>query len=246
MKTKNHIVQSMLLADINSLTPHLERVDHCSGDLFAERGDPIRYACFPEGAVTALLASTETRHKIAVGMIGHEGMVGSAALEGATHWHYDVCVRAANSTALRIEIERLLDLCRRSETLRELLLRFAGSLAVQVGTTSVANLIGSIERRLARWILLYHDRLPGDEITMTHEEISIMLGIRRASATDVLHILEGEQAVKSVRGRIIVRDRARLEAIAGEFYGDAEADYRRMIGEFGKGRAIEEQSRKVA
>jgi hypothetical protein len=90
---------------------------------------------------------------------------------------------------------------------------------------------------MARWILLYHDRLEGDEFPMTHEEIGIMLGVRRASATDILHILEGERAIHNARGRLVIRDRARLEEIAGDTYGEVEATYRALIGRFGKGNA---------
>jgi hypothetical protein len=114
------------------------------------------------------------------------------------------------------------------------MLRFAGYFTLQVSRAAVTNLIEPLERRMARWILLYHDRLEGDEISMTHEEIGIMLGVRRASATDVLTSLKGLRAIRSERGRLVVRDRYLLEQIAGETYGDAEADYRRMIGPFGK------------
>ncbi len=95
--------------------------------------------------------------------------------------------------------------------------------------TIVSNLIHSVERRTGRWILLYQDRVGGDEISLTHEELGLMLGIRRASITDALHYLEGERAIVGARGRVIVRDRARLEALAEETYGHAEAQYRRLL-----------------
>jgi CRP-like cAMP-binding protein len=99
-----------------------------------------------------------------------------------------------------------------------------------MGRTIASNLIHSVERRTARWILLYHDRLERDEITMTHEELGNTLGVRQASITSALHVLEGENAIRGYRGRIIVRDRAALVAFAGGTYGFAEAEYRRLIG----------------
>jgi hypothetical protein len=82
---------------------------------------------------------------------------------------------------------------------------------------------------MARWILLYHDRVQGDEITLTHEEFRLMLGVRRSSVTDALHRLEAERAVRGLRGRVVVRDREKLLELAGGTYGKPEATYRRLI-----------------
>jgi hypothetical protein len=80
-----------------------------------------------------------------------------------------------------------------------------------------------------------HDRVEGDEILIIHEHLGRMLGVRRATVTDRLHVLEGHGAVRNRRGRILVRDRALLEQLAGTSYGYPEAHYRRLIGPFGKG-----------
>lgn len=232
-------VRNMLLARLPAaayrrLQPHLVRVSHRNGDVVAAPGNRLETVRFPEGSVAALLTVMRDGTRLAVGLIGHEGLIGASLLHGAREWQHEVLVRAADSTALEMPADRLLDLCRDCPELRELLLRFAGYFVQQVGRTCVANLVEPLERRMARWILLYHDRLDGDEVLMTHQEIGIMLGVRRSSATDVLHVLEGTHAIRSRRGCIEIRDRAALEEIAGEVYGDAEADYREMIGPFGK------------
>jgi DNA-binding FadR family transcriptional regulator len=100
----------------------------------------------------------------------------------------------------------------------------------QMGRTIVSSLAHSIERRMARWILLYHDRIRDDAICMTHEEFRLMLGVRRSSVTEALHRLEEEQAIRSVRGRVLVRDRDVLMRMAGDTYGHAESEYRRLLG----------------
>ena len=92
-----------------------------------------------------------------------------------------------------------------------------------------------IETRLARWILLRHDRVGGDEILVQHDEIADDLSSRRASITDSLHVIEGAGLVRCRRGRILVRDRLALETLARGYYGSAEATYRQVIGRFGKG-----------
>jgi len=190
---------------------------------------------FPEGGVAAFLSLAAGEQRGAVGLVGCEGVVGVDSLLGQTRWAYEVLLRGGDSSSLVIETDRLLHACRCSAELHALMLRFAGNLLLQIARTSMVNLIAPLERRLARWLLLYHDRLKGDEFPITHEEIAIMVGSRRASATEIIHVLEGEGAIRSFRGRIMIRDRAKLEQIAGEGYGDAEADYRDTIGPFGKG-----------
>ncbi|HEX8258113.1 MAG TPA: helix-turn-helix domain-containing protein, partial [Allosphingosinicella sp.] len=85
---------------------------------------------------------------------------------------------------------------------------------------------------LCRWTLMAHDRIEGDEIKVTHDEIAVMLGVRRASVTDALHILEGEGLIRSRRGRVTIRNRDGLRRLAGETYGYAEAEYSRLIAPF--------------
>ncbi|RST29456.1 Crp/Fnr family transcriptional regulator [Sphingomonas ginkgonis] len=152
---------------------------------------------------------------------------------GQDRWSYDVAVVAESSSVLRVDAARLLEAAERRPGIREMMLRFASSFTAQMGRTIVSNLIHCVEQRTARWILLYQDRVHSDEVvTITHEEMGFMLGVRRASITDALHALESDGAIRSLRGQIIIRDRARLEALAAETYGFAEAEYQRLIGPF--------------
>lgn len=231
---RNLLLSRLSGPDYDRIAPYLQRVVHKVGSQVAHTGAPLDHVFFPEGGVCALLIPMCDGEPLAVGMIGYEGLVGVSALHGARHWRHNVVVRAAPATALRMNTDRLLAACQQSRALRDLLLGFAGYFTLQISRATVTNLVEPLERRMARWILLYHDRLDGDDVPMTHQEIGIMLGVRRASATDVLHVLEGLGAIRSTRGLILVRDRQALERIAGETYGDAEADYRRLIGPFGK------------
>jgi hypothetical protein len=112
------------------------------------------------------------------------------------------------------------------------LLRYVQCFVAQMGRTILANLHEPTERRLARWLLMNHDRLQGEEIALTHEQLGVMLGVRRASVTDALHIVEGHSFIRSVRGRVIIRDRLGLIEFAGESYGAAEREYGRAIMPF--------------
>ena len=228
--TRNLLLERMSRGDYDLLEPELETVSLDVGTSLARAGQPIDTICFLDGGLAGFLDVLPDGQRLAIGVIGREGVVGWPALMGNDRWPYDVEVRAKDCTAQRLPVASLMAAVGRSPTLSDLLLRFAGTFAAQMGRTIVSNLIHPVERRTARWILLYHDRVESDEIAMTHEELGNMLGVRRASITSALHVLEGENAIKGFRGRIVVRDRAALEALAGATYGFAEAEYQRLIG----------------
>jgi CRP-like cAMP-binding protein len=114
--------------------------------------------------------------------------------------------------------------------LRVHLQRFAQVFMTQVAQTALANGRAKIGERLARWLLMAHDRLDDEELRLTHEFIAVMLGVRRPGVTDALNELEGKGLIRSTRGAIRVVNRAGLEAIAGATYGVPESEYRRLIG----------------
>jgi CRP-like cAMP-binding protein len=227
--TRNILLQRMGPDDYRLLAPAFETVVLPCGTSLARAGEPIDTVCFLNDGIAGFLGVLTNGQRLAIGIIGREGVVGWPALMGNDRWPHDVEVRA-DCTARRISTDALMKAVAGSPALRDLLLKFAGTFTTQMGSTIVSNLIHSVERRTARWILLYHDRLESDEIAMTHEELGNMLGVRRASITSALHVLEGENAIRGFRGRIVIRDRAALEAQAGDTYGFAEAEYRRLIG----------------
>ena len=94
----------------------------------------------------------------------------------------------------------------------------------------MANARYSVHERLARWLLMSHDRLDGDDLPLTHEFLAIMLGVRRSGVTDQIHILEGIGAIKATRGNIHIISRSKLENVAGGSYGLPEQEYHRLIG----------------
>jgi len=228
LATDNRLLGSMTEGDLALLAPRLKRVPFVNGDVIAKAGDVIDTICFPEGAIAALLDRMDDR-QYAVGLVGNEGFLGWPILMGQDRWCHDVVMRAEHGTALTMSAQDLIAVADQSATLRERLLRFAGVFMTQMAGTVVSTLAHPIERRMARWILLYHDRVREDEICMTHEEFRLMLGVRRSSVTEALHRLEEEQAVRSLRGRVIVRDRTKLLALAGDTYGPPEREYRRLI-----------------
>jgi CRP-like cAMP-binding protein len=101
---------------------------------------------------------------------------------------------------------------------------------IQTSHSALANGRYTIQERLARWLLMCLDRMDGDDLPLTHEFLSLMLGVRRSGVTEALHVLEGVNIVKAGRGTIRVLNRERLEEIAGGCYGLPEAEYNKLIG----------------
>ena len=131
---------------------------------------------------------------------------------------------------LRIQVDDLRRAIATRPSLHQHLLRFVQAFMVQMGQTALANGSFSLEQRLARWLLMCHDRVDGDSLATTHEFLSLVLSVRRSGVTEALQALEKRGLISTKRGQIAVLDRAGLEAVAGDSYGLCEAEYERLIG----------------
>jgi CRP-like cAMP-binding protein len=162
-------------------------------------------------------------------------MSGAAVLLHAGQSPHRCFVQMDGATMLRIRSYVLLDACSKSATLHAVLLNFIHTLTVQTAATASANAHYELPERLARWLLMCHDRTEGDRLDLTHEFMAQMLAVRRSGVTVTLHTLEATGAIRSTRGLVSIVDRARLKEVAGESYGSPEREYARLIAPFGKG-----------
>ncbi len=234
--TGNLLLRALSGPDYDLLQQHLTRIDLTLRQRLFEPNEPIETVYFPEGGVCSIVAEQEGGDQVEVGLYGREGMSGAAVIMGAGQSPHASMVQVDHAGAITIPAEQLLLACDRSGSLLQLLLRYAQSLSVQAALTAASNAHYALPERLARWLLMCHDRVEGDQIGLTHEFMSMMLAVRRSGVTVTLHMLEGTGAIRSSRGVVTVLNRERLEEIAGESYGVAEAEYRRLVGPFGKGR----------
>ncbi|MBB3941498.1 CRP-like cAMP-binding protein [Novosphingobium fluoreni] len=225
----NGLLRVLRPEDFAALSPFLQRVPLELGSTLARAGERIDEICFPEAAVIGLIDVLESEQRLAIALSGREGFVGWPLVLGSDRWPHEAVVRAKQGTALKIRAVDLLAILDTHPLIRTVLLRYAMTLMTQMTRTIVSNLIHPVDRRTARWLLLYHDRIDGDEIAITHEELGLMLGVRRSTITDALHQLEGSGVLRGYRGRLMICDRGQLEALAGETYGFAEREYARLL-----------------
>ena len=160
-------------------------------------------------------------------MFGFEGMSNFVVRPGDKSYFQTVVLFGGQ--AWRVGADRFSQSLLTLPSLNEVVLRFKDASAIQFGFTAFANGVFSIEERLARWILMAHDRTAGDAIRIVHDTLAVVLSVRRSGVTTALHVLEGERAVKAERGVLTIRDRAKLEEIAGESYGVPEKAYRELM-----------------
>lgn len=220
--------------DWGRLVPYLDPVDLPEGALIAAAGAETDSVCFMEAGVASYAAVAADGTRVGVAMVGCEGLVEWHGLLDSPASAHEVTIGVGPASAYRLPAARLQEVAGASPALQNLLLRFVQAMVVQLSRTAVSNLCDPVERRLCRWLLMNHDRLEGDEIRLTHQQVGQMLGVRRASVTDALHVLEGDGLIRCTRGSIVVRERARLRQCAGDSYGAPEAAYNRLIARFGK------------
>ena len=230
----NLLLRSLSPEAFDWLRPHLEPVPLNQGHVVIGQGEPITFVCFPEAGVTSVADVLPDGSRVEVALVGRDGMTNSQLLLGCEQASHETLVQIGGGRSLRVEAEVFGAFCARHLSAHRLFLRFIHALSLQTARTLASNLRDPTAKRLSRWLLMCHDRIDGDEIQLMHEHIGRMLGVRRATVTDTLHVLEGHGALRSKRGRITVRHRGILEELAGASYGSAETHYRNLIAPFGK------------
>jgi CRP-like cAMP-binding protein len=227
----NRLLSLLRPADFALLSPHLEPIKLDVNKSVVPANKPIEYAYFLESGIVSVVASRADSQSIEVGIYGREGMGGFPLLLGSDQSPHDQYIQLAGA-GYRIKTSPFLRAVHQSPNLSTLLLRYVHAFTTQTAQTALANGSSHIDERLARWLLMCHDRIDGDVLPLTHRFLSMMLGVRRSGVTDTLHILEGRRLVRARRGEIMILDRAKLERLAGASYGLPEAEYLRLIGEF--------------
>lgn len=232
--TPNLLLKALSDDDLALLKPALIRVPITRELCLHPANVPIEHAYFLEGGIASVVSERSPGGPTEIGIFGREGVSATSVLLGVDRSPYRTFIQVDGSGALRIEVAALRAAMERSPTLRAILHAYAQVMAVQGASCAVGNAHHRLESRLARWLLMCHDRVSGDEIALTHEFMAMMIASQRSGVTVTLHVLEGIGAIRSKRGRVIVLDRDRLEDLAGEAYGEPEEEYRRLIGPFGR------------
>jgi CRP-like cAMP-binding protein len=227
--SRNRLLASLSEADFGLLQANLEPVTLELYKALEKPNRRIDHAYFIEAGFASVVGIQAKETKVEVGLIGHEGMTGISIVLG-DHRSPDSTYIQVAGHGQRIDASALREAIHDSQSLQLLLLKYARAFMVQTTHTAISNARAKLNERLARWILMADDRVDGNRLPLTHEFLSLMLGVRRAGVTEALHALERQRLIKASRGEITIRDRKGIERRAGQSYGVPEAEFRRLIG----------------
>lgn len=214
---ENSLLAALPRKAYQRLLARLDPVTLTFGEVLYEPGETISHVYFPGSSLVSLLTLVDGHLALEVGLLGRDGMVGIPLVLG----HDESSVRAlvqGTGTAMRMASSHFREEFRRSLPLQEELYRYTHALMAQISQTAACNRFHVVENRLARWLLMTHDRVKSDQFHMTHEFLGHMLGVRRVGVTRAAQALQKRRLISYSRGDITVLDRGGLEAAACRCY----------------------------
>jgi CRP-like cAMP-binding protein len=227
--SENRLIQALPPDVSEKLGRQLDVLDMEVRHCVFEPDRPSQHVYFPLSAVISIHTRLRDGVGIEIATIGREGMVGLEVFLSGEQMPASAFCQVAGRAA-RIGSDAFRGLARECEPLTALLLRYTQATLVQVAQSAVCNRVHSVEERCARWLLMTHDRVPGDRFELTQEFLAEMLGVRRPSVSIAASILQRAGFIRYSRGRIEIVDRAGLESAACECYGVIAREYERLIG----------------
>jgi CRP-like cAMP-binding protein len=225
---QNHLLAVLPKSESDRLFPHLELVPLLLGEALYESGDMLNHVYFPTTSIVSLLYVLENGASAEIAVVGNEGIVGIALFMGGETVPNRAVVQSEGH-AYRLKGQLLKEEFSRAGALQHLLLRYTLALLSQMAQTAVCNRHHTVDQQLCRWLLLSHDRLPSNELSMTQELIANMLGVRREGVTEAAGKLQTAGLIHYSRGRITVIDRQGLEARVCECYDVVRREFRRLL-----------------
>lgn len=219
--TRNSVLSKMPSNEIDALSTDLGLIELAHGQMVSRLNDPVEFIYFPISGIGSVVAVSPSGKKAEAGLIGREGFYPSWVAGGIFFNIHEITVQVPGP-AWVMPLERFQHWMKEGASFRASIQAATVGYSIQLAATALSNAIHSVDERLARWLLMCHDRVDGDEIALTHEFISIMLAVRRPSVTTALHMLEGRGFIRSERGLITIRNRPAMEAFAMDAYGPAD------------------------
>lgn len=221
----NSILAALPHDEFERISPKLREVAFPIGEILYHPEEQIEHVYFINNGVVSLLAALENGATVEAGVIGPEGIAGVSVILGANSTPNQALVQSAVKAA-RISAQDLVaEFHNGSGALRDLVLRFVHTMFTQVAQTAACNRLHTLDQRLARWLLMTHDRVKTNEFTLTQEFLSRMLGVRRAGVSVAANSLRQAELIDYRRGNVVMVDRNGLERVACECYQIVKQEY---------------------
>lgn len=224
----NNLLRLLPAYDFSLIAPHLVHETIPKDAFLAHRDKPIDAVYFLTSGIGSVVITTPQGRRAEAGIFGFDGYIPTSAITGSRISSHDVAVQL-EAEGYRIDFDDFRRLLDESKPFRTVMNRSMECFAIQLAHTAVSNALHDISVRLARWLLMCHDRSRNQDMALTHELLSVLLGVRRPSVTTALHVLEGQGLIRSLRSKVVIRDRAALINFASDAYGRPEAEYQRIM-----------------
>jgi CRP-like cAMP-binding protein len=224
MRVVNRLLEGLPRTTRDRVLKHCEPVSVEFGATLCERGRRIRFVYFPLNGFISLVATVGDHPPFEIALIGNEGMLGGTLLLGIDYARLRGVVQGPGQ-ALRMSAVRFRRELRSSPPLRAAISRYLYVILTQLSRTAACTRFHEVEARLARWLLMTHDRAHADRFHLTHQYLADMLGVRRSAVTIAAGALQRRKLIRYTRGEIDILDRAGLESATCDCYQAVIADY---------------------
>lgn len=225
---ENWLLAALSDREYELLIPHLEVVSLSRHQVLYDAGEQISHVYFLNQGLISLISIMAEGAIVEVGLVGKEGMVGMPVCWGGNATITQAMVQIPGS-AMRMKAEQLLTQFNRGGALQSLLLRYTQALYTHTAQTAACNRLHTLEERLARWLLTVRDRIQSNELPLTQEFISHMLGTRRSGVTVAASTLQEAGMIRYSRGKITILNQENLESTACECYGITKNELARLL-----------------
>lgn len=217
LEPRNLLLRKLPKNHLDDLLSSAEFVHFNLRDYLIEQDKPIQSVSFPESGVISVLTQIDSR-LVEIANVGNEGFIGIPVLLGVESIP-EVAFCQVEGAGWRVPAEKFRQMLMQTPELESLCHRYLATFLNQVARNSGCNWTHSIEERCARWLLLTHDRVDGDEFHLTQEFLATMLGVTRGGVNLAAGVLAKANLITYVRGKITVLDRPGLEQSTCECYG---------------------------
>ena len=225
----NRLLNLLLADDLAALKPHLEPYVLKAGVTLLRPNVPVKHVYFVSEGMVSLVQLMENGKYTETGIVGREGMVGALAALGASAFSNEAVVQISG-TGFRMNAETLRVQAALRPALRDLLLRYIQALFSQVAQSVACNNQHAVQKRLARWLVMGADCVENNNLPLTLELLSTMLGVRRSSVTEGLATLKAAGLVETHQRGVKIVNREGLEGEACECYEHVKQEFRRLMG----------------
>ena len=229
MRSGNRLLALLAEDDFAAIAPYLEPHPLEVGATLLRPNVAVTHVYFVEEGMVSLVQLLENGEFIETGIVGPEGMLGALVPLGATAFSHEAVVQISGRCVRMKANEMRREVALRPE-LRDLLLRYVQALFSQISQSVVCNNQHSLQRRLARWLITGSDCIENNDLPLTHQLLSTMLGVRRSSVTDALAIFKANGLIKMHQGGVTIIDRANLQAASCECYCVVRGEFQRLLG----------------